>query len=344
MIITEEIKDTYGITAEDIRYLYSKRTVTIRGKNYVIEEEAYFCSTVTNNYVYCLRKQKDKATMDQAIRFLRLAHHFCPDNMDVCYRCFDMACMNNEWGLAIECIRTLLKTEDRIYLSNIKFYLFLLSYITILPEDLALISKSIRFEDICNPSDNPENRSTVLHINNVRNKAFNGSFASAKVELDKIRNIRKNNMHLALRLLHWVSLIDKERNKMLLIAIKAERYDLALKYIDVSKKYRKINHKEEEYRAVLVALLDMQLSNRLPANMTTNDISTYNKDYWRAIQMRDYKSAFDICDVCFSDDEDKGENSPIFVLLRQITTRIGEMQEERERINNMLPPPFRSCA
>ena len=307
------------ITESDIAELRNYGVIKPIGNG----EVSGFLIDITKLYNYSVEKHKSML-MPQAIRFYKLCYYLdpCYLNGELCLKLFKNYVFMADWNEAIEYLRTMLNNNLGTDQTNNMFYLLLMSYITELPEDLKEKAKNIKKEDLIwvNANDDFANSMNAMRKCILTSSAIEAVRLIDQME-ERFGDYLYGKIQIMKKLVIAAKEVEEERNEMFIGALVDKHYSLAYEIYLYGLDQRPERKKDERFKQLLKALINMREKNKKPRTETTQKENIY-----KVIGIGDYGRALWLITNQYNGIEEEMEKDPLYVLLYHVVCELERLE------------------
>ena len=297
----------------------------VRRGHYALENEYDFV-----NYI----KHRMQNFPNDKSDILNRALNINPNNGTFNFMAFQNCIKKQKFDESIKYLRFLLAVENEIYKKDANMYLFLLSYIIELPEDLAATCNNLKFKDVAlHPSDvrfedvNAENR--------FRADLFKDKFTSSYKQLAE--NGAKNPFeYTVLILLKKIYIASSSLSRKLVDFANSGSYREAQMILTKPSRLSKYHASLKKLFDILIDLEDGKMPEKRENATVTN--------IWDAIRCGDFETAYKVRLTTLKKYPNSRESDMILLLLKRIIDKIESLSflkphendnlKEQEKIEN----------
>ncbi len=256
-----------------------------------------------------------------------------PDDFEVnCFRFLNDFMEERHFGNYDKTINSLYELR---YLSNeyeerdVNLYLFLMSNITMLPDDLRLIAKYMRQDEIMLKKTD-ERYEDIYNRNNVKKLAFYQKFSSSLKATKLIKDKKLSNMiydRTIAKLLEEASIKRKDFNKKVNKYIKNKDLERTIDLFAKEEIQRSLTRHESNIYSLTKKYLNIIKTRSIPQIRKIEDGSVYD-----LIENNDFKTALERITEVQNNNNSAPENSILYVLLKEINDEIDSMKNAKRLI------------
>lgn len=248
------------------------------------------------NYVKVLFGKRYRNT-ERAIKGLNKCVRLAPENKSIQTRVFLNSIYEEKYDDAFKAFEFLDKTDNDFYKQDNNFWLYLLSFITEVPEQYRERVKNMTFEDMM-ILDGDKRFTDKYTQNNLRRNAFNQRFKNARsMEIPEVD--KKINYAISDKLLSYAVRQNIQDHNHLFELIFDGNYEEAISLLEGAKEYRGLNRNDNNILIVLKDLVSIMDGNLSEVNY--EEVSTLT----RAINNHNYVRALEILDKYDSDNKNR---------------------------------------
>ena len=335
------------ITEEKLNNLYKvmirNKKITIMDLNsidFTIEEsDALIRSGLieqTGDNTYCIQSVNDLYTygkkcielndFELAKKCFEMCLELDPIHYESALQLFYYSVTESNYNKAFSYIDLMYENKDIHHINDTNFYLFLLGFITHVPDKYADIIRKIKYVDVCvyegnhkykNLDDENLMRREVLHRNLTH--------ALRKVN-DLMGKKRFLNFHEILTKKMLTKAADEEKKSQLYIyeLVRNKKYEEVIKHLNEKPTKNNLSYFELNILSIVKDIIQIQTKKQIP------EVESHNAtQYHQAIRVRDYELAL----LMFSD-VDKSQVSikheTLNILLTEICSLINKTRKEEQ--------------
>lgn len=273
-----------AFTDEEIDYLeknsFLKKT---KGRNYTCLE--------LHNLIYFSRQQRYKFNKEFADKILRLCYYFDPKDFKVNYELFYISIKSLQFNESVPYLRYLIEHAAAPAKNDYNVYLYLLSMIISLPEDLKRKALALREKDLLVTD---LNRKDIKTENYIRKKIFSQKFKGATIESNKYSKTTGNDTqesYIRYILTGYANNKQLDNKRALEKLIKSGKYIESIKFLEDLSLEHQLSLIERYTLKVLKDILRLRYTHLLPkerAYFQTDNLNIYDAidcgDYYYAME------------------------------------------------------------
>ena len=249
-----------------------------------------------------------------------------PNNGKVHTRLLLDSLHKNNFEQAVESIRILSNSSNDAYKRDANLWLFMLSFITELPDDLKKIVSSLKLEDVLTREDDLR-YDDKLSQNKIRSNIFNYKFSYASDDLNEL-NIKKKPIYFLIteKLLSMVKYYDMRNQQNISNLLIDGKYEEVRDLLIKDRDLHGLSNVNKEILIILEDLIGVINDKRIPEveNMPDSDylyVEIQKHNYERALQLyRDFPVKNVSCGV-----------KSVGLLLERINEEINKLNKEEVR-------------
>lgn len=284
--LTFEELSALSLGKSEISQLINEGLITKKG--------AFFTYNSINNifeYYFELIRLKN---LDLAHKCLNLCYLLDPSKNEVNYELFALCIKNGEFQKSTKYLRNLLNNSSQKYQPDYLFYLYLLSTIINLPEDLKIIAKSLKSYELL-VSDDREDIYKPDTENKLRTLTYAQKFLQSMYILGENRNLveRKKDYHVKFTLIQSAAakqVNEKNATQDLLTDKKYLECYLLLKQFSQTRQLSLI---EKFTLMALEDLLSMIYTHKLPTRINRRPFRSKPINIFDMIYSGNYRTAIE---------------------------------------------------
>ena len=322
-LTTKEL-NSYGFNSKDISKLIEQEIIkrTERGH--------YIFLDFNGLYSYgkdLLRKKEEK----QAAKYFEIVFNSDPNNVKVAFDLFFNRIYNDNYEEAFKYFEVLSQTKNTYFKSDCNLYLYLLSFITEIPEKYQNDVKNLKIDDVKIRA-NDRRYSDVAALNKIIVTAFGQKFPYALKLLNNYRNSNStssNQSTLLKILLKKVVINEQKIDKVLLEAARNQEYEKIIDILENKEKVRDlgwINSYILKLAKEMIKIIDTQIVPEI------QDIKQDN--IFEAITAHNYELALSLNIKYYQEMNMNIKNSTLAIILTNICKMIKQIENEKETKNS----------
>jgi len=265
--LTTKKLNEYGFNSMDIKKLIDDK---------IIErvKRGYFHFIDINNLLCYGKKLCTLDKRERANLCFSKCHEIDPDNLSACFQLFIGSIQDRNYEKAFELFDKLSYSKNEFYNIDSNFHLYLLNYITDVPEKYREQARFIKYSDVKIP-ENDKRGSDILSYNRVRSNAMKGKFTFAYKLLNEI--VKKNGEYtvqdvIEKCLLGHVIMAEEKSRKYVNYLVKEKRYEEIIQYYDDKRQKHNLNTMEECIARLSEEYLKIKKTSTIP-KPKLNDIN-----------------------------------------------------------------------
>ena len=327
--LTTKQLNNCGFNSKEINNLIEKGIVER------IKRGQYLFKDVDNLYLYgkylISKKKHDKASL-----CFERCYEINPNHLSTCFQLFIRSIHNRDFDNIYIYFDKLLSTDNVFYSIDNNYYLYLLSFITELPEDLNKHARLIQYENI-EVLDTDSRYQDVKMENLIRNAVFQRKFTYA---INKHNDFINKKDHLSVQdivnreLIYLASWCETMNRKTIIsYAIEKRNQEIISFYKSIQKR-RELSIIEKSSLKLAEQFIKIEETLEVPKVIETN-----TTNFFKLIEYCDYKKALDLCNNFNNKSGIKKEESSLNILLSNICELIDNINSKKDDIkedNNQL--------
>lgn len=248
------------------------------------------------NYVKILFGKRFRNT-ERAIKGLNKCVRLAPENKSIQTRVFLNAIFEEKYDDVFKAFEFLDKTDNEFYKQDNNFWLYLLSFITEVPEQYKERIKNMTFEDMMT-LDGDKRFSDKITQNNLRRNAFNQRFKNAR-SMEIPDTDKKINYAISDKLLSYAVRQNIEDHNHLFELIFDGNYEEAISLLEGAKEFRGLNRNDNN---ILIVLKDLvSIMDGVIPEVNYEEVNAVTK----AIKNHNLERALDLLDKYDSDNKNR---------------------------------------
>lgn len=242
------------------------------------------------NYAKILFSKRYR-NLDRANLCLKRCLEIEPDNGSIHTRMFLDSIVREDWEQVFKSFDVIDKVDNEFYASDRNLWLYLLSFITEIPEKYRKRVSEIGFSDIEILEDDLRYQSRVFY-NSIRQDIMRHRFRDALIVSEKYtrEEERKINVIITEKLLKAVVKANVSDHDYLFGLISDGNYEEVLTLLEGAKQLHGINQADEQFLIVIRDLITMMKEGKLP----NIDHSIMSSSFNDALLARDYDKVIEI--------------------------------------------------
>ena len=314
IVLTKEVLETDGFTESEIQELVDTNVLRMD------KDEKYHLTSAKGLYQYGVELLVNQKPIESRMCF-RKSHDIDPNDKEICLQLFLIELKMRRYKDAIRMFNKIesISTPEDKYDNNL--YLYLLSYITELPEEYAIRVKTMDFDDLVEISPDANPRENYIRRSVVKSK-FTFAFQKTTELLHYAR--KYNPRYEVLKELFLQTLIqEKEFKKSLLVLSKKGQYEEILNLLSKKQTQKQLSVLERTIYMLVKNIINIQTNRLVPSVNRDRYKTTYD-----AIAHNDFNLAKELNDEFLYDKKETRENDTISILLDAILELISEIELE----------------
>lgn len=321
-LTTKEL-NSYGLNSKDINNLIEQGIIERVKRGY------YSLKSINNLFNYG-KELVTRKKYEEAFLCFKKCFELDPNHLGACFQLFIKSIQQKDYDQAFKLFDHLLNSNNKYYLIDANYYLFLLSIITDVPEKYRDFVKSIKIDDI--KVDNMDKRYLDIELQNkIRIASLERKFSYAYRQL---MNLVKKHNKLTIQdfitkiLLQQAMEAEKVSKEEIIKLIKEKKYEDLVTYLEVKKYYQSLSLFEEYTLLLAQRLIEISTTLKIPKSKISKTKFVFN-----AIDNQDYFSALRLSIEYNQNYKIENESNAIYLLLSDICTLIKRlsMQEPQKQ-------------
>lgn len=317
-LTTKELK-SYGLDGNDITALIRKGIIKR------VERGLYSFQAVNELYNYG-KVILSKRDYENAKLCFQKCRELDPDYLATNFFLFLICIRNKEYPKAFEYFDTCFQSNHSYYESDNRFYLYLLSFITEIPEKYRSIVKEISRESLNAPNDDPRYQDICLQ-NEIRNLAFEHHFNRAKefcLLVPKNDRVKSSNLLTGILLTQVVEQLDKEISD-LVVLVQEKQYDEIIEYLETVETQHKLITSEHLILSLAKDIIEITKTGMIP------EIKDSQNKFYSAILAKNYSLALSISKQYLAQKRNSPTTYAINTLLRDVVEIIDKQKSSQKK-------------
>ena len=321
-LTTKELNG-FGFTSKDLSTLIEQGKLTrIKRGYYSFEDiESLF------HYGKELIAMKD---YDKATNCFRLCYKLNPKHRGTCFQLFYRSINSKEYDKTFEYFDTLMETDNRHYLADSNFFLYLLSFVTELPDKYKGKVNNLKLEDI--RVDFTDKRYMDIPLQNkIRLSSLNKRFYLAATQLNELIIKHDNNIMaqelLIKNLLNQIRVLEGKRKLEILELVKNHEYTEVINCLNANQNIRGLDDFYKHASELANVFINISAKGIIP-KCVIDDTERLDE----AIQGRNYQLALKLCKDYNRKINVEDDKNAITVMLSDICTLIDNVNIKEERV------------
>lgn len=317
-LTTKELK-SYGLDGNDITALIRKGIIKR------VERGLYSFQAVNELYNYG-KVILSKRDYENAKLCFQKCRELDPDYLATNFFLFLICIRNKEYPKAFEYFDTCFHSNNPYYESDNRFYLYLLSFITEIPEKYRSIVKEISRESLNAPNDDPRYQDICLQ-NEIRNLAFEHHFNRAKefcLLVPKNDRVKSSNLLTGILLTQVVEQLDKEISD-LVVLVQEKQYDEIIEYLETVETQHKLITSEHLILSLAKDIIEITKTGMIP------EIKDSQNKFYSAILAKNYSLALSISKQYLAQKRNSPTTYAINTLLRDVVEIIDKQKSSQKK-------------
>lgn len=277
--LTTKQLNSYGFTSNDITKMINDGSIER------VKRGFYSLESVGQLFNYGMKLLIDKE-YEKANLCFEKCYELDPEYHGIHFRLLINNIQEENYSRVFEIYDSLLQTENKFYVQDFKFYLYLLSIITEVPEKYREYVKDLQFEDI-KIFPNDKRYKNVLLYNKLRRYALYGKYSYAFSQLnDLVAKQGKCAIYdkITRILLYRAKMVEKESKETVIQLIKEKDYYEVQNYLRSKQHKHKLTRKEEYILKLVEQFIRIKESSQIP-------LKGELKDIYKALDANDYSLA-----------------------------------------------------
>ena len=321
--LTTKQLNLYGFNSTDINKLIEGNVIER------VKRGHYSFRDTDKLFDYGVKLAKER-NYDLSNKIFLKCYELNPNNYKYCFQLFAVYTHEKKYDKVF-------KLYDKLYnLSNdnekvdLNYYMYLLNYITDIPEKYKSMVNSANYYSIKIPSDD-ERYSDVMSYNRVRSNAIKGKFSSSWRELYEItiKNRGYNIQDIVEKnLLTQAITEEKKSHKKVNALVNGKKYDEVIDYFENKRKKHKLNVIEEYIIKLSETYLVIKNSSTIPTEKNINTDSLFE-----AIQANRFDLALKINDEFNKKRDISNEDNTLNIILTDICELINSLKKSNPSDN-----------
>lgn len=317
-LTTKELKN-YGLDGNDISALIKKGIVKR------IERGLYSFQAIEKLYNYG-KDLLQKRDFENAKLCFQKCRELNPDYLATNFYLFLISVRSKEYQKAFEYFDTCFQSNHSYYESDNRFYLYLLCFITEIPEKYRPMVKEISRESLNIQNDDPRYQDICLQ-NEIRNLAFEHHFNRAKefcLLVPKNDRIKSSNLLTGILFTQVIEQLDKEIND-LVILIQEKQYDEIIKYLEKVEHQHKLITTEYLILSLAKDIVEITKTGIIP------EIKDSQNKFYSAVLAKNYSLALSISKQYLTQKRNNQATYAINTLLRDVIEIIDKQKSSQKK-------------
>lgn len=252
-----------------------------------------------------------------------------PNHHGAAFQLFFRCIRNEKYQEAFKFVDLLLETDNVFYKRDMIYYLYLLSFITDIPEKYKSLINNITFDEICVSKDDKRFNS-IYKENLIRELAFKKRFSFAFRKINELTNYGKNmNFQNKFEriLLARVVEIDKKNRDITINLVKEHKYEDLIDFLLNRKETFGLRRLEELLLELAKKYLDIKSTCKIPI-IKTMQVDTLDK----AIAANNFILARNLAKQFNEENNIDNEQSVLYLLLCDICDLIKSLAHPEQTI------------
>ena len=315
-----------GFNSRDITSLIEQNKIKRNKKGH------YSFLDVDDLYLYG-QKLADVKNFNKSDKCFEVCYQLNPKHLGTNYRLFYGSIVRKEYQSAFKYFDIIWKTENSYFIRDNKFYLFLLSLITEVPNKYKNELKAIKLEDIRADCYDPR-YSDIFLENAFRRYAYNLKTFNALQVMKRMEDAKKlyipQDIIAKKLLIHRLEKDQRDRKTLLTLAA-GKRYQEIVSFLETKEEHFGLNMNDKYLLIIATKIVEIQETNKVPEPtiLVTNKIA-------EAISGCNFTLALDLSE---SFNKKNGTNNSSYIinlLLHDICALIKEVKSlDNEKIENV---------
>lgn len=317
-LTTKELK-SYGLDGNDITALIRKGIIKR------VERGLYSFQAVNELYNYG-KVILSKRNYENAKLCFQKCRELDSDYLATNFFLFLICIRNKEYSKAFEYFDTCFHSNNPYYESDNHFYLYLLSFITEIPEKYRPMVKEISRESLNIQNDDPRYQDICLQ-NEIRNLAFEHHFNRAKefcLLVPKNDRVKSSNLLTGILLTQVVEQLDKEISD-LVVLVQEKKYDEIIEYLETIETQHKLITSEHLILSLAKDIVEITKTGMIP------EIKDSQNKFYSAILAKNYSLALSISKQYLAQKRNSPTTYAINTLLRDVVEIIDKQKSSQKK-------------
>lgn len=311
-LTTKELK-SYGFNSNDLNKLIQKGSIER------IKRGLYSLKSADEVFDYGKKLIAEKK-YSEANMYFEKCLELDPNYSNAYYRLLLTNIIAKNYNKLFELCEMLIQSQNKNYITDAKYYLYIFNFITELPEKQKEHIKNLKLEDITIPtSDN-------IYKNKIRIAIWQKQFAYAS---KLINNLKDENGKLPIMnlidiiLLNKVKHLEKKSRKLIINLIKDKKYsEIEEHLLDIQKKFN-LNYYEKLELKLIRKLIEINSTLEIPEKPNIN-----SPDFPKAIDNNDFNEALNLISKYNKVKNIENNKSIIYLLLNDICILIKSLSND----------------
>ena len=256
--ITTNKMNSYGFTTRDLTQLVRDGTIERIKRGY------YSLKDINKLFFYG-KKLISLNRIDEATLCFEKCFELDSTHLGACFQLFLKSIQKEDYKRTFELLEFLNKTDNKYYKIDYNFYLFLLSYITVIPDKYKDYIKKMSFKDIEIPLADKRYQDILLQ-NKIRENLIQQKFALAfnqVNEMTKKRDIYTVHDKILKLLLTKVINNSKLSKDIILNFIRNSQYDELINYLKAKQDNQKLSILDEYTLKLAIQYVEMKKTSKV---------------------------------------------------------------------------------
>jgi len=317
-LTTKQLKEC-GFNYNDLKELINQEVLR--------RDKIGYYSFLNNNDLYEYGKNLiSLREYDKAAVCFEKCHQIDPYNYETCFQLFMRNVKIKNYDKAFEYLDKIFNSSNPFYNNDCDFYLYLLSFVTDVPEKYKAYSRCISFDNIKVSKKDTRYENIKLH-NQLRQAALNQKFGYAfKFFGDILKNGKMNQeLEIIRTFLSQITKVQKDNNIKIIELLRLKNYDAIIKVMGKIEERHNLNLIDEYIFIMAKDLKQIEETKMIPEidKLNSNGMfdAIYNHDYVLALELSEkynYKNSL-------TDDQ-----NIIYCFLKEIVSLINKIQNEKK--------------
>ncbi len=321
-ILTTAKLNSFGFNSKDINVLIESGQLERKKRG------LYSFKSVSELYEYGKNLNKDKKSIE-AVKCFERCYELDPNNQKVCLQLLYESLIKNDYESSFEYIDKLLTAEDQYSTANCKFYLYLLSMITDIPDNYKEFIENINIDDIKVETDDKKYKS-IEKQNKIRFSALRRQFPYALKQMrDFIRQYDRWTIQnlITVNLLLEATRVESISKDTIKNLIKQKSYEDIVDYLEQKQKMHELSLMDKYTLKLAYEIINLQKSKQIPEIAFVDTTNTF-----LAIDNNDFNLALKLCEEYNFKNKIDSSESAINLLLIDICDIIKQLKSSKESI------------
>lgn len=334
--LTTKQLNEYGLNSKNLTVLVENGTLSRIKRGY------YSLNSVEDLFYYG-KKMIAEQEYDKATSCFEKCFDLDPNHIQTCFQLFLNNIQNRNYEKALEYFDNFYYCDNPVYLTNNKFYLYLLSMIVNLPEKFKKEVKKLKFDDMAINLHNGMHTNVSIPLK-IRISAYNQKFRLAYTQLKEyceIKGAKSAQDFLIQSLLQQAIYAQNKYRNEILDLLKQNNYKGIYKCLSNLQLQHKLNEFDSCVLSTIKNLINIMRTEIVPIKHIDDNIKSYSTSgafspsLYEAIEGQNYELAWKLFKTSTQSMNDL-EKEIMELLLKNINYEISKLTKRKNITNYNL--------